>query len=292
MHSKLYIPARSAAPPFTVDVTPEHAGWTESSLQVVELTGGQSISLATGDTEVMILPLAGGGAVECAGQSFELAPRTSVFDGPSDMVYLGIDQNYVLGGTGRFAICGAKAKRSLANRRVAASDVSVELRGAGNCSRQVHNFGTAGVFEADSLIACEVITPGGNWSSYPAHKHDENTPTQSELEEIYYFEIQDGPGPNGSRSRGFGYHRVYGTPDRPIEVLEEVRTGDVVLVPHGYHGPSVAAPGYHMYYLNVMAGPGAERAWKIVDDPEHAWLRGTWDDQDVDPRLPLHQTGA
>ena len=81
---------------------------------------------------------------------------------------------------------------------------------------------------------------------------------------------------------------MYGTPDRPIEVLEEVRTGDVVLVPHGYHGPSVAAPGYHMYYLNVMAGPGDERAWKIVDDPEHAWLRGTWDDQDVDPRLPLH----
>jgi 5-deoxy-glucuronate isomerase len=142
------------------------------------------------------------------------------------------------------------------------------------------------VFEADSLIACEVITPGGNWSSYPAHKHDENTPTQSELEEIYYFEIA--PGPDGSR--GFGYHRVYGTPDRPIEVLEEVRTGDVVLVPHGYHGPSVAAPGYHMYYLNVMAGPGAERAWKIVDDPEHAWLRGTWDDQPIDPRLPLRGT--
>jgi len=148
----------------------------------------------------------------------------------------------------------------------------------------VHNFGTAGVFEADSLIACEVITPGGNWSSYPAHKHDENTPTESELEEIYYFEIASGP----DDSRGFGYHRVYGTPDRPIEVLEEVRTGDVVLVPHGYHGPSVAAPGYHMYYLNVMAGPGKERAWKIVDDPEHAWLRGTWDDQAVDPRLPLH----
>ena len=85
---------------------------------------------------------------------------------------------------------------------------------------------------------------------------------------------------------------MYGTPDRPIEVLEEVRTGDVVLVPHGYHGPSVAAPGYHMYYLNVMAGPGEERAWNIVDDPEHAWLRGTWEDQDVDPRLPLHSRGV
>ena len=90
----------------------------------------------------------------------------------------------------------------------------------------------------------------------------------------------------------FGYHRVYGTPDRPIEVLEEVRTGDVVLVPHGYHGPSAAAPGYHMYYLNVMAGPAAERAWKIVDDPETPGLRGTWDEQDVDPRLPLHSSPA
>ena len=289
MHSKLYIPARSAELPYTVDITPESAGWTESSLQVLELLSeDQSAELNTGHTEVMILPLAGGGTVECDGESFELAPRASVFDGPADMVYLGIDQQYRITGEGRFAICGARATRPFPNRRVAAADVSVELRGAGNCSRQVHNFGTAGVFEADSLIACEVITPGGNWSSYPAHKHDENTATESELEEIYYFEIQDARGLGGLSSRGFGFHRVYGTPDRPIEVLEEVRTGDVVLVPHGYHGPSVAAPGYHMYYLNVMAGPGKERAWKIVDDPEHAWLRGTWDDQAVDPRLPLH----
>jgi 5-deoxy-glucuronate isomerase len=126
MHSKLFIPARSATLPYTVDVTPESAGWTESSLQVVEFDAGQSISLNTGDTEVMILPLAGGGTVECGGASFGLAPRTSVFDGPSDMVYLGIDQSFVLGGSGRFAICGARAKRSFPNRRVAAADVSVD----------------------------------------------------------------------------------------------------------------------------------------------------------------------
>jgi 5-deoxy-glucuronate isomerase len=286
MHSKYYIPAHSATAPFTVDVTPESAGWTESSLQVVELEA--DLTLDTGDIEVMILPLSGQGSVAVGDEVFELSLRASVFDGPADMVYIGTGQSYTLSGEGRFAICGARATRQLPNRRVAAADVAVELRGTGNCSRQVHNFGTAGVFEADSLIACEVITPGGNWSSYPAHKHDENTPVESALEEIYYFEIDSGPGD----SRGFGYHRVYGTPDRPIEVLEEVRSGDVVLVPHGYHGPSVAAPGYHMYYLNVMAGPGAERAWKIVDDPEHAWLRGTWEDQDVDPRLPLRSRGV
>ena len=284
MHSKYYIPARSAEAPYTVDISPESAGWTESSLSVVELEPLQEITLDTGDTEVMILPLAGHGTVDCDNESFELSRRTTVFEGPADMVYIATGHTYTLCGEGRFAICGARATRQLPNRRVAAADVRVELRGAGNCSRQIHNFGTAGVFEADSLIACEVITPGGNWSSYPAHKHDEESPIESQLEEIYYFEIAAGP----DDSRGFGYHRVYGTADRPIEVLEEVRTGDVVLVPHGFHGPSVAAPGYHMYYLNVMAGPGAERTWKIVDDPEHAWLRGSWDGQDVDPRLPLH----
>ena len=288
MHSKYYIPARSATPPYTVDVSPESAGWTECSLRVVELKSLQELTLDTGDTEVMVLPLAGGGTVDCDNEAFELSPRASVFDGPADMVYIGTHNKYTLCGEGRFAICGARAKRKLPNRRVGAADVSVELRGTGNCSRQVHNFGTAGVFEADSLIACEVITPGGNWSSYPAHKHDENSPVESALEEIYYFEIDSGPGD----SRGFGYHRVYGTPERPIEVLEEVRSGDVVLVPHGFHGPSVAAPGYHMYYLNVMAGPGEERVWKIVDDPEHAWLRGTWEHQDVDPRLPLRSRGV
>ncbi|BBX38422.1 protein IolB [Mycolicibacterium mageritense DSM 44476 = CIP 104973] len=283
MNSKWYIPARSATAPYTVDVTPESAGWAESSLQVVELAESGSIALATGQTEVMILPLAGGGTVECGGTTFELTPRGSVFDGPADMVYLGIDQPYTLTGHGRIAICGARAKRSFPNRRVAAADVAVELRGAGNCSRQVHNFGTATAFEADSLIACEVITPGGNWSSYPAHKHDEDTEVETQLEEIYYFEIDDSP----AGTPGFGYHRVFGTPQRPIEVLEEVRSGDVVLVPHGYHGPSIAAPGHHMYYLNVMAGSGPNRAWLICDDPNHTWLRGSWEHQEIDPRLPF-----
>jgi 5-deoxy-glucuronate isomerase len=295
MHSKYYIPARSATAPYLVDVTPESAGWTESSLKVVELESPHGLTLDTGETEVMILPLAGHGTVEArnetfesGNETFELSLRASVFDGPADMVYIGTNNTYTLRGEGRFAICGARATRGLPNRRVAAADVPVELRGTGNCSRQVHNFGTAGVFEADSLIGCEVITPGGNWSSYPAHKHDENSAVESALEEIYYFEIDSGR----DGSRGLGFHRVYGTPERPIEVLEEVRSGDVVLVPHGYHGPSVAAPGYHMYYLNVMAGPGEERAWKIVDDPEHAWLRGTWEHQDVDPRLPLRSRGV
>ena len=59
MNSKLYIPANSADAPFTVAITPEDAGWAESSLHVVDLGDGGAVSLATDGTEVMILPLAG-----------------------------------------------------------------------------------------------------------------------------------------------------------------------------------------------------------------------------------------
>ena len=101
------------------------------------------------------------------------------------------------------------------------------------------------------------------------------------LEEIYYFEVADGPAVRASATSGCT------APERRIDVLAEVRTGDVVLIPHGWHGPSMAAPGYDLYYLNVMAGPGDERAWLICDDPAHAWVRDTWADQAVDPRLPF-----
>ena len=84
-----------------------------------------------------------------------------------------------------------------------------------------------------------------------------------------------------------GYQRVYGHSGKEIDVLAEVRSGDVVLIPFGWHGPSMAVPGYDLYYLNVMAGPGQERAWLICDDPAHGWVRQTWESQDVDPRLPL-----
>jgi 5-deoxy-glucuronate isomerase len=60
----------------------------------------------------------------------------------------------------------------------------------------------------------------------------------------------------------------------------------VALVPFGYHGPAAAAPGYDLYYLNVMAGPDAERQWLIADDPAHAWVRDSWRDSPFDPRLP------
>ncbi len=285
--TRLHLPAGTAGNgPYTVEVTPESAGWAHSGLRVLDLPPGGSHTLDTGPDEVVVVPLQGSVVVECDQEILTLAGRRDVFAGPTDFAYLPLGTTSTLSSRhgGRFALCTARARRRLPVRYGPATGVPVELRGAGRCSRQVNNFATAGVFDADSVIACEVITPAGNWSSYPPHKHDETSDVESELEEIYYFEVS--PGPQGQP--GLAYQRVYGTPERPIDVLAEIRDRDVVLIPHGWHGPSIAAPGHDLYYLNVMAGPGEERAWRIVDDPAHAWLRGTWASEDVDPRLPLH----
>jgi 5-deoxy-glucuronate isomerase len=190
-----YLPAGSTADEnFSVAITPESADWAESSLWILNLAADEEIDVESGDDEIIILPLAGSATVTCDGTRVTLRGRASVFDGPTDFAYVGRDSTYSIETDegGRFALCGARAERRLPFRYVEAADVAVELRGAGNCSRQIHNFGSADAFEADALIACEVLTPGGNWSSYPAHKHDTESETESALEEIYYFEIADG----------------------------------------------------------------------------------------------------
>jgi 5-deoxy-glucuronate isomerase len=232
-------------------------------LRILELDGTEAFD--TGGDEVIVLPLAGACTVTVDGERFELEGRESVFSRVTDFAYAPRDAGVEITGRGRFALPAASASRRFEPRYGPAEDVPVELRGAGAASRQVNNFCSVEAFAADALIAVEVLTPGGNWSSYPPHRHDE-------LEEIYYFEVAGG---------GFGYQRVYDG----IDVLEEVRTGDRIDLPCGYHGPSMAPPGYDLYYLNVMAG--TEREWNFVDDPAHAWIRDSWRDQELDPRLPM-----
>lgn len=289
-----HLPAGTTADgPYALTVTPQvNAVVRWSSLRVLELNPGQRHRFATGDAEMFVLPLAGSCIVTCDDTEFTVTGRDNVFSRVTDSVYVPRDATVMITATGtepgRFALPAARCSRRLPARYRPTDEVPVEIRGAGSATRQVNNFGAADTFEADRLIAVEVITPAGNWSSYPPHKHDEDRPgVESLLEEIYYFEIADGGGRLSTTERhGFGLHRVYGTAERPIDVLAEVRTGDVVLIPHGWHGPSVAAPGYHMYYLNVMAGPG-NREWLICDDPAHAWVRDEWRQQAPDPRLPL-----
>ncbi len=280
--ARRHVPRGTAADgPFELALTPERAGWEFSGLRILELAPGAARTLATGEDELIVLPLAGACRVSCEGETFALDGRDDVFAQVSDFAYVPRAAHVEIASEsgGRFALPSARATRRLEPRHVPAEDVPVELRGAGSASRQVNNFCAPEAFEADRLIAVEVLTPAGNWSSYPPHKHDEDRPgEETVLEEIYYYEVARG---------GIAYQRVYGSgPGREIDVCAEVRGGDAIVMPYGYHGPSMAAPGYDLYYLNVMAGPG-ERAWRFTDDPQHSWIRDSWAHQALDPRLPM-----
>lgn len=272
-----------------VVVTPESAGWAHCGLRVVTLAPGETRSFETGDEELAVLPLSGAGLrVEVDGRRFELEGRKSVFARVTDWAYAPLDAGVRLTSEHgcEVALASARATARHDPAHVSAGDVPVEIRGAGPATRQVTNFLVPGVFDgADKLICCELVTPDGNWSSYPPHKHDATLDSPVDNEEIYYFRI----GRTGTieyAPDGYGLHRTY-THDGSIDATVTVRDGDVFLVPKGYHGPCVAAPGYPMYYLNVMAGPAPGRTLAFVDDPPHHWIRGTWDAMPTDPRCPL-----
>jgi 5-deoxy-glucuronate isomerase len=235
------------------------------------------------------VPLSGSGAtVEVDGLRFELTGRETVFAGVTDWAYVPINAQLRLSSAGgcELALASARATRRFDAVRVAAEDIEIEVRGAGQATRQVTNFMTPETFAgADRLICCEVLTPDGNWSSYPPHKHDDSADSPVWNEEIYYFRVGRA-GTTAYAPDGLALHRTY-TADRSIDATVAVADGDVFLVPRGYHGPCAAAPGYPLYYLNVMAGPAEERLMAIADDPRHAWIRSSWTGQATDPRCPM-----
>ena len=242
-----------------------------TGLVVVALEPGGSRAVDLAGMEGGVLPLSGSCVVEVDGDRYDVAGRPSVFTGVADFLYVPVDSSLVISSEngGEFAIPMAAASRRRPVAHIPAREIPIEIRGAGQATRQINNFASAATFRgAEKMIAVEVLTPAGNWSSFPPHKHDEHTEDEIPLEEIYYFRID-----NTSGDDGFGFHRTY-TTDGEIDATVTVRDGDVFLIPRGYHGPCVAAPGHHMYYLNVMAGPHEERVWKICDDPTHAWGQG------------------
>lgn len=270
-------------------------GWQHTGLRVGTLGSSRQFHIQADGLERIIFPLEGIGltveyrlAGESEFKSQFLTGRESVFHGTADLIYLPVDTEIRLHGEGRVCIGEAPAKNAKPVQFIQAKDVPVFVRGAGRESRQVHNFGVPETLDADRFIVVEVIVPAGNWSGVPAHKHDTYIPgVESNLEEIYYFETAVTRGVNPPVvSDAVGYLRGYASDEREYNLLEEVRSGDVGLVPYGWHGPAMAAPGYDLYFFNVMAGPDPDRSWNIIDDPNHAWIRDTWHSQDPDPRLP------
>jgi 5-deoxy-glucuronate isomerase len=252
---------RRAAKPTIV--TPESAGWSYVGFEVQQLQGGDAVRRSTGAREVCAVMLSGNADIAVGSHAWKsVGSRKSTFEGTPDSVYAppGHEIEITASSDGcEVALCWAPAKHGAEPTLIKASDIKPFTRGSGRTQRTIHNI----LMEdrpADSLLVTEVLTPAGNWSSYPPHKHDtDDPPHETYLEETYYHRMAL-PG-------GFAVQLVY-THDRSLDEAIQVRDGDVVLVPRGYH-PVAAGPGYDLYYLNVMAGP--TRRWLVTTDPDHRW---------------------
>jgi 5-deoxy-glucuronate isomerase len=268
-HELLVHPAGPEAPDGALfRVTPATAGWEYLSFATYRLSPGGSVARAGDGQEVLVLVLEGHVTVTVGERAFPgLGSRESVFDGPPPPLVLVEPDRPVTVRTDSqalVAVASAPAGDVRSTRSIDAGEIDTETRGTGRTERRIHHLlGPRAV--AGRLIAFEVFTPGGNWSSYPPHKHDtDDPPRESRLEELYYYRF--------ARPAGFAFQRVY-TADASLDELVAARDHDVVLVPKGYHVVG-AAPGYDCYYLNVMAGP--TREWRFTVDPDHAWLMN-WD---------------
>jgi 5-deoxy-glucuronate isomerase len=263
--SGLLVPSRHAPDRdgLLVSITPETAGWSYVGFEVFRLARGAAISRPTEGREACVVVLSGRADIACGEHEWRgVGSRETVFGGPPEAVYVPPGSTLEVSGASdacEVALCWAPAKNGAVPARIPASDIHPFKRGSGRTERTIYNI----LMEdrpAESLLVTEVFTPGGNWSSYPPHKHDtDNLPSESYLEETYYHRT--------ARAGGFALQMVY-TDDRSLNEALQVRDGDVVLVPRGYH-PVAAGPGYDLYYLNVMAGP--RRRWLVTTDPDHLW---------------------
>lgn len=245
-------------------VTPRSANWKYTSFELYRLARGQTVARRNDGREVCVVVISGAARFSVDGTVLrETEIRESPFDGRPWALYAPLGSAWEISALAdlELAVCAAPAGLARRPFVIAPGDIATETRGAGNNIRHVVDLLPADQDVAERLLVVEAITPPGNSSSYPPHKHDQdNLPHESQLEEVYYYHIRP--------EQGFAFQRVY-TDDRSLDISMSPGDSDVILVPMGYH-PVTAPHGYEVYYLNVMAGP--KRAWKTRPDPAHAWL--------------------
>jgi 5-deoxy-glucuronate isomerase len=253
----------------------QEAGWEWMSFLTRRVQPGGVLTVHTEHEEAALVLLSGTCFCDWGKGKVAIGKRKTVFDGLPYTLYLPAQSHasFVAESMCEIAECRVPSTAKLDPVLIKPSDVTSSLRGGGNASRQIVDV-ISPVFPADKLVVIEVYTPGGNWSSYPPHKHDtHNPPAEVDLDEIYYFRMAD--------SKGFAFQHLYGG-KHGSECIVKARDGDVVLVHSGYHSV-VAGPGYDTYYLNFLAGTSRDLA--VTDDAQHTWIRSNWGSPD--PRLPL-----
>lgn len=246
------------------NVTPENAGWNYVSFKVIELKAGETFEFSPlDDKEQCFTLLAGFADFYVEDWSFlNIGDRLSVFEDKSPFAVYVPPKNgvKVIAKTDcEIAISGAAAKGKYPVRLIQPAEMKRSVRGKGTNTRYICDI-LPETEAAEGLLVVEVITKAGSTSSYPPHKHDESSDSQTLLEETYYHKLNP--------EQGFAFQRVY-TEDKSLDVAMAVENQDVVLVPKGHH-PVGTVHGYDLYYLNTMAGP--ERRWQFANDPAHDWL--------------------
>ena len=273
-----------------VHVDPKLAGWRYLTFEARRLSSGSSYAFHTLDQEVGVVILSGSLNVDSpAGKWENIGVRSSVFEGLPYALYFPRHTSFSLTANTpvEIAVATAPTDQDHAACLISPADIGVEIRGGGNATRQINNIIPPG-FDCHRLVLVEVYTPGGNWSSYPPHKHDTHRLDsagillEAALEEIYFYKIDL---PNG-----FAMQRIYTDDNSPIhhsnqgfDALVVPTTNDVVLVPAGYH-PVSSPPGYTTYYLNALAGSAQSLA--NFEDPHHAWTKTTFHGKDL--RVPIY----
>jgi 5-deoxy-glucuronate isomerase len=246
-------------------ITPDRAGWGYVGFDLYRLGKGDNVQAHTGDREAILVLVEGHAHLHASGQDFGvMGDRMDVFERtPPHCLYVpnGSEWTAIATTDCTLAVCTAPGKGGHAAAKIGPEGIATEPRGQGTNTRHINNIAMEGRDVADSLLVTEVFTPSGHWSSWPAHRHDEDDfPRMTYLEETYYHRLNP--------AQGFGIQRVW-TEDGSLDETMAVSDGDVVLVPKGHH-PCGAPYGYDMYYLNVMAGP--LRKWRFQNHPDHDWI--------------------
>ncbi len=276
-------------PSLLLSILPEEAGWKYISFQVRRLDAGKSWPFETGENELAFVNISGRYTVKSnKGAWSGIGGRRSPFEGAAHALYLPRHTSFTITAeeAGEFAVTWCPTEEDHDAWLIKPEMVKVGLRGGDNVTRQINDLLPPGS-PVHRLVLVEVYTPGGNWSSYPPHKHDVHLKdgagnlVEADLEEVYYYRINP--------PEGYAFQRVY-TDETcplhragyPIDAVMLARDGCAVLVPEGYH-PVVSAPGYTTYYLNVLAG--SAQALANQDDPRYSWVKDTY--RGMDDRLPL-----
>ncbi len=232
------------------------------------LGDGESQSLTSDGREICAVMLGGRATFTIGAHTFaNVGGRANVFSGKPHSVYIPAGQAYTVTGVGfaQIALCSAPSTLQTDPYVIAPDRVTAGKWGAANFSRYFHQILTSSAqpdLPAQRLIVGETFTPSGNWSTYPAHKHEtDDLPVEAFHEEMYFFKI--------APKDGFGITRHYGD---DFDTNYTVRDNSILMLPHGYH-TYVGAPGFQSYYLWFLAGE--HRTQAVIEDEATAWLGKT-----------------